>query len=240
MTTNKEGMGRERSPPSEVLKLLIISKLSEENKMENKAYTTYTWHTATGDVTEEISEYWAGIMADLDRGDYNNDHKQFRDARRCGTEIGEMEDKMIEDSFDLEESVIGDMRAMAAMELLTDVQKTITEALIGCRGNVLEASKTIGMNRTVMQDQIPLIRNKVGAFLGVIKVIDDVETGKNVRKYRIDNGFSASDMAEILDISKRIYFHWEKGETRIPDEWLETIADCLEVGVKDLIAYKKF
>ena len=74
--------------------------------MENKAYTTYTWHTATGDVTEEISEYWAGILADLDRGDYNNDHKQFRDARRCGTEIGEMEDKMIEDSFNLEESVI--------------------------------------------------------------------------------------------------------------------------------------
>ena len=237
---NKEGVGRGRSPPFEVLKLLIISKLSEENKMENKTNTTYTYHFTTGDKKVEISKYWTEILAELDREEYNNDHKQFRGGRRCGTEIGEMEDKMIEDSFDLEESVIGEIRSKAAMELLTDVQKTITEALMDCSGNVLEAAKTIGMNRTVMQNQIPLIRNKVGTFLGVIKVIDDVETGKNVRKYRIDNGLSASDMAEILDISKRIYFHWEKGETRIPDEWLETIADCLEVGVKDLIAYINF
>ena len=144
---------------------------------------------------------------------------------------------MIKDPCNMEESVIGNMCAKEAADHLTDTQKTILEALMMCGGNALEAARSIGMNRTVMKDQIPLIQGKIGTALGIYKVVDNVQTGNNIRKYRMKTGFTASEMAELLGINRRTYYHWEKGETTVPEHWLRMIADCLGVDPADLVAY---
>lgn len=236
--TYKEGAGWERSPPFEVLKLLIISKLSEENKMENKAYTTYTWHTATGDVTEEISEYWAGILADLDRGDYNNDHKQFRDARRCGTELSEMEEKMIPGSFDLETIIMERTREQEIRKKLTVRQAQVLDALLGNDGDVTKAARDINMKRSIVRKHRKIMQKKLYDDFHPHDEVDDKRTGENLKKLRERYGITGAEMAEYLEINCRKYYRYESGESSIPRDTVELLSELFEVSRYEIIAFK--
>ena len=236
--THKEGKGRERSPPFEVLKLLIISKLSEENKMENKTNTTYTYHFATGDKTVEISEYWAEILADLDREEYNNDHKQFRDARRCGSEIGEMEDKMIKDPFELEDTVVEELRLEYLRGKLTNKQNDVLTALIDCDGNLQDVCREMGMDRSTLQSHRDMIRDKLHSDFYRKKVIDDVKTGSNIRRLRLSAELSGSLMADLIGVNYRKYFRIEKGESGLTEEMAAKIATYFGIPVNEIFEYK--
>ena len=236
--TNKDGIRSGRSPPFEVLKLLIISKLSEENKMENKAYTTYTWHTATGDVTEELSEFWAGILANLDRGDYNNDHKQFRDARRCGTELSDMEEKMISDSFDLEQMVLEKDREQEIRKKLTARQAEVLDALLSNDGDVTKAAKDINMKRSIVRKHRKIMQKKLYDDFHPHDEADDKRIGENLKKLRERYGITGAEMAEYLEINCRKYYRYESGESSIPRDTVELLSELFEVSRYEIIAFK--
>ena len=206
--------------------------------MENKTNRAYTYHFATGDETIEISGYWADVLADLDREEYNSDRKQLREGRRYGVEIGEMEDKMIEDPCDLEKTVMEGLRLEYLKRKLTDKQNEVLIALIESDGNLQDVSLELGMGRTTIQDHRDSIRDKLYWDFHKKKVIDDVKTGSNIRSMRLSAGLTGNLMADLIGVNYRKYFRIEKGEAGLTEEMAAKIAAFFDTAVSEFIEYK--
>ncbi len=206
--------------------------------MENKTNRAYTYHFATGDETVEIPGYWADILDGLDREEYNNDRKQFRDGRRCVLEFGNMEDKMIGDPFDLEEAVLAGVRLENLTDRLTGRQTDVLMALLHSDGNMREAADRLGMNRSTFQCHTKLLRDKLYHAFHEERIIDDAGTGRNIRKAREDAGLSGGKMADKIGINYRKYYRIEKGEIGINSKMANRIAECLGIVADEIIAYK--
>ena len=206
--------------------------------MENKTNFEYTYRFATGTETIEVSDYWAGVLADLDREEYNIDRKPFRDRRRCGIEFGEIEGKMIADPFNLEETVLERRWLEYLRGKLTDKQCDVFMALIRHDGNMEEACKELGMNRSTLQCHRKLIQDRLYDDLNRKKVIDNVKTGSNIRKLRRSAELSVNLMADMIGVSRRQYFRIEKGESGLTEEMAAKIASFFMIPVNEFFEYK--
>lgn len=194
--------------------------------MENTK-TTYTYHFADGDQKIELSQYWKDILEDMDREEYNNDHRQIRDGRRCGLELGDLETKLIPGPFELEDEAVFHIVMEEGLSQLTEKQKEAARALLVCDGNMDEAAQVLGISRSAVRRHVRHIRKKreTDFYQGTCR--DDEATGKKIRHGRMDAGIKAMDMAELVGVSRRTYSRWESGKCRIPDDMLFVIAEIL-------------
>ena len=67
----------------------------------------------------------------------------------------------------------------------------------------------------------------------------DIELNKRIRSIRKQKGFSQSGMAKKLEISQMAYSKIERGKTKLNLEYINQLAEILEVNIWDLINTKK-
>lgn len=206
--------------------------------MENNKKTTYTYHFVGEDQEIEVSEYWKNILEDMDREEYNNDHRQFRDGRRCGIELGEMEEKLIADPFRFEDTADFHKDLQNAIVKLTPKQKEVAEALVICNGNIEEALKLNGMNRSTFRRHMTGMKKKIAENYYRVPSRDDGKTGIRIRTLRKENKLTIEEVSSCLGVTYRTYQRWEHGERTIPDKALSAIAELLGVREDDLIVMK--
>lgn len=66
--------------------------------------------------------------------------------------------------------------------------------------------------------------------------IDFVETGKNIRRYRLMRGLSVQDVSDFFGgIARNSIYKWERGETLPSLEHLYALAWLLRVSLDELI-----
>ena len=122
--------------------------------MENNKKTTYTYHFVGEDQEIEISEYWKSILEDMDREEYNNDHRQFRDGRRCGIELGEMDEKLIADPFDQELNGLNKMHLEQMKKKLSKRQGEVLSELLRNGGSIKETAEAMNLSVASIQRQL--------------------------------------------------------------------------------------
>lgn len=67
----------------------------------------------------------------------------------------------------------------------------------------------------------------------------EVELNKRIRSIRKQKGFSQSVMAKKLEISQMAYSKIERGKTKLNLEYINQLAEILEVNIWDIINTKK-
>ncbi len=58
---------------------------------------------------------------------------------------------------------------------------------------------------------------------------------QTLRELRIKNGYTQESIAEKLNVQKRTYGSWERGERNIPYDVLVQIADMYEISLDNLL-----
>lgn len=67
----------------------------------------------------------------------------------------------------------------------------------------------------------------------------EVELNKRIRNIRKQKGFSQSVMAKKLEISQMAYSKIERGKTKLNLEYINQLAEILEINIWDIINTKK-
>lgn len=212
-------------------------KTSEENKMENTK-TTYTYHFADGDQEIELSQYWKDILEDMDREEYNNDHRQFRDGRRCPIEFGEMEDKMIGDGSDQESCGLDGIHLEQLKKDLSKRQGEVLDELLRNGGFVKETAEAMHLSVAAIRTHKEMIAKKLYGDFHKEPVIDNRKTGRNIRDLRIAAGMTGYMAAEIAGIHYRKYYRIEDGTASAPEEAVQKLAIFFAVSAEEILAYK--
>ena len=240
--TNKDGIRPGRSPPFEVLKLLIISKLSEENKMENTTNTTYTYNFATEDKDVEISGYWADILADMDREEYNNDQKHRRFGRGISLEALDPEDKKLCGIYDFTEEIEAADCWERMKKHLNSTEIEIGESLIRNFGSKILVSNELRMPVSVLYSHVYRMRKKLKAVrLDMEGFCPDKEaTGRKMRKIRKANFLTVEDMRDLLDVKNiSTIYRWENGKSLPDEDRLELFCLMFDLDPETFVVMKK-
>ena len=66
--------------------------------------------------------------------------------------------------------------------------------------------------------------------------MDSSTVGRNIQKFRMLKDIKASDMASRLDMKEAAYTKYERGETAITLEFVQRVAEVLEVDPLMIIA----
>ena len=149
-----------------------------------------------------------------------------------------MEDKMIKDPFELEDSVVEELRLEYLRGKLTNKQNDVLTALINCDGNLQDVCREMGMDRSTLQSHRDMIRDKLYSDFYRKKVMDDVKTGSNIRRLRLSAELSGSLIADLIGVNYRKYFRIEKGESSLTEEMAAKIAGYFGVPVEEIFEYK--
>lgn len=64
-----------------------------------------------------------------------------------------------------------------------------------------------------------------------------IETGKTIKKKRVDNNMSVEDLAEKICVSERSIFKWEAGKCIPSIDRLVGLANAFNCKIDDLIIY---
>lgn len=127
---------------------------------------TYTYEFATEDKTIEISEEWVQILADLDRIEYNNNHKETRrhvSLDTCRDRSGWTSDeepvtylRIAGQTFSYD-----DERFTVAVRSLTDYQYELFEAVY-CDGmSIKEYALAFGVSERAASKRNRALINKI-------------------------------------------------------------------------------
>ncbi len=206
--------------------------------MENNKKTTYTYHFVGEDQEIEISEYWKSILEDMDREEYNNDHRQFRDGRRCGIELGEMEEKLIADPFDQELNGLNKMHLEQKKKKLSKRQDEVLSELLRNGGSIKETAEAMNLSVASIRSHRNSIENKLYGDFHKKTIIDMKKTGRNIRDLRIAVGLTGYMMAEIAGLHYRKYYRIEDGTADISEETVRKMALYFDIPAESILEYK--
>ena len=74
----------------------------------------------------------------------------------------------------------------------------------------------------------------------IIYIIDLRETGKNIERLRIEQGYSARDIAQIMGFdTPAAYYHWKNGKTLPSIEHLLVLSELFEKHIEDIIIWTR-
>ena len=74
----------------------------------------------------------------------------------------------------------------------------------------------------------------------IIYIIDLRETGKNIERLRIEQGYSARDIAQIMGFdTTAAYYHWKNGKTLPSIEHLLVLSELFEKHIEDIIIWTR-
>ena len=127
-----------------------------------------TYKFVTGEVAEvEVSEEIGAVIVDLDRQEYNNDHKETRRHYSLEGKVYEGMDYAVEDS-DLEALFAGptdEERLHAAIRQLSPDQKEMVRAIYFENMSVNDYAARMGVTQSAISHRLQTVKKKLKKFL---------------------------------------------------------------------------
>ena len=127
-----------------------------------------TYKFVTGEVAEvEVSEEIGAVIVDLDRQEYNNDHKETRRHYSLEARVYEGMDYAVEDS-DLEALFAGptnEERLRAAIQKLDPDQQAMIRAIYFERVSVNDYAARMGVTQSAISHRLQTVKKKLKKFL---------------------------------------------------------------------------
>ena len=145
--------------------LCLSARLVFERK-GHKMKITYKF--VTGEVAEvEVPEEIGAVIVDLDRLEYNNDHKETRRHYSLEGKVYEGMDYAVEDS-DLEALFAGptdEERLHAAIRQLSPDQKEMVRAIYFENMSVNDYAARMGVTQSAISHRLQTVKKKLKKFL---------------------------------------------------------------------------
>lgn len=129
----------------------------------------YHYHFSNGEtVSIEIPNDWGEILIDLDRQEYNNDHRETRRHYSLEGKVYEGMDYAVEDS-DLEALFAGptdEERLRAAIQKLDANQREMVQAIYFEGVSVNDYAARMGVTQSAISHRLQTVKKKLKKLLG--------------------------------------------------------------------------
>ena len=129
----------------------------------------YHYHFSNGEtISIEIPDGWGEILIDLDRQEYNNDHKETRRHYSLEGKVYEGMDYAAEDSG-LEALFAGptdEERLRAAIQKLDPDQQTMIRAIYFDGVSVNDYAARMGVTQSAVSHRLQTVKKKMKKLLG--------------------------------------------------------------------------
>lgn len=113
----------------------------------------------------EVEEEWADIVIDLDRQEYNNNHKETR--RHCSLEAYNLDDALLPSDEDVERDVIADedkKRLYKAIAALTPDQQELVRRVYFNNERLADIAREQGVSRAALTNRMNRIVSSLKKF----------------------------------------------------------------------------
>lgn len=131
--------------------------------------SAYRYHFSNGEtISIEIPDGWGEILIDLDRHEYNNDHKETRRHYSLEGKVYEGMDYAVEDS-DLEALFAGptdEERLHAAIQKLDANQREMIRAIYFEDVSVNDYAARMGVTQSAISHRLQTVKKKLKKLLG--------------------------------------------------------------------------
>ena len=131
--------------------------------------SAYRYHFSNGEtISIEIPDDWGEILIDLDRLEYNNDHKETRRHYSLEGKVYEGMDYAVEDSG-LEALFAGptdEERLRAAIQKLDPDQQAMIRAIYFEGVSVNDYAARMGVTQSAISHRLQTVRKKLKKLLG--------------------------------------------------------------------------
>lgn len=121
----------------------------------------------TGAVEVEVTDDWGTILVDLDRQEYNNDHKETR--RHCSLEAYNLDDALFPSDVDVLRDIIkaeDNGRLRDAISRLDTDQRELVQAIFFEGMGVREYGNRHGISQSAASQRKKAVLKKIKKFLG--------------------------------------------------------------------------
>ena len=122
-----------------------------------------TYEFVTGEISEvEVDESLGGMLLDLDRQQYNNDHKETR--RHVSLDGMDYEGELFASAEDTEEEAVRreDMaRLYSAMEILSPSQRVLVKKVYFEKRKITDIAREEGVSHVAVRDRLERIYKKI-------------------------------------------------------------------------------
>lgn len=129
----------------------------------------YHYHFSNGEtISIEIPDSWGEILIDLDRQEYNNDHKETRRHYSLESKVYEGMDYAVEDSG-LEALFAGptdEERLHAAIQKLAPDQQAMIRAIYFDGVSVNDYAAQMGVTQSAISHRLQTVKKKLKKLLG--------------------------------------------------------------------------
>ena len=129
----------------------------------------YRYHFSNGEtISIDVSDDWGEILIDLDRQEYNNDHKETRRHYSLEGKVYEGMDYAVEDSG-LEALFAGptDEECLrTAIQQLTPDQQEMVQAIYFENVSVNDYAARMGVTQSAISHRLQTVRKKLKKLLG--------------------------------------------------------------------------
>lgn len=130
--------------------------------MESK----YKYEFATETVEIEIADSWGAVLAELDRYDYNIEHKETR--RHCSLEALNLDDAYLASNVNLEETVFSTLEnerlRAAIMKLSPHHRHLVLQHFYLCR-SYADIAKEYGVDESAIRHAVARAKNNLKKIL---------------------------------------------------------------------------
>ena len=131
--------------------------------------SAYRYHFSNGEtISIEIPDDWGEILIDLDRQEYNNDHKETRRHYSLEGKVYEGMDYAVEDPG-LEALFAGptdEERLRAAIQKLDPDQQAMIRAIYFEGVSVNDYAARMGVTQSAISHRLQTVKKKLKKFLG--------------------------------------------------------------------------
>ena len=129
----------------------------------------YRYHFSNGEtISIDVSDDWGEILIDLDRQEYNNDHKETRRHYSLEGKVYEGMDYAVEDSG-LEALFAGptdEERLRAAIQKLDPDQQAMIRAIYFEGVSVNDYAARMGVTQSAISHRLQTVKKKLKKLLG--------------------------------------------------------------------------
>ena len=129
----------------------------------------YRYHFSNGEtISIDVSDDWGEILIDLDRQEYNNDHKETRRHYSLEGKVYEGMDYAVEDPG-LEALFAGptdEERLRTAIQKLDPDQQAMIRAIYFEGGSVNDYAARMGVTQSAISHRLQTVRKKLKKLLG--------------------------------------------------------------------------
>lgn len=126
----------------------------------------YKYESVTETVEIEIEESWGEVLSELDRHDYNIEHKETR--RHCSLDALNLDDAFLASNVNLEERVLSELEneglREAILKLSPNHRRLILEHFYSCR-SFADIAKEDGVDESAIRHAVARAKNNLKKIL---------------------------------------------------------------------------